>query len=178
VYRGFQTQSSNNVAPNSLPSSPRSRHYLKKFGKIHQIVLPKPGRTTYELANSYLPIARGPLPDCEINNLLPNHQLGNHQLGGRLGRSTTDALHYIDQHIKKESDIYSLCAPLDIQAGTSHKAYEYCNYVDMILTQRQIHFKFDDQISNPFTPGNGCCQGWSLSILLYAYIQRTSHSYN
>jgi hypothetical protein len=30
-------------------------------------------------------------------------------------------------------------------------ADEYCNYVDMILTQRQIHLKFDDQLSDPFS---------------------------
>lgn len=28
-------------------------HYPSKFGKIHQIVLPKPGQVTYELLNSY-----------------------------------------------------------------------------------------------------------------------------
>ena len=29
---------------------------------------------------------------------------------------------------------------------------EYRNYVDTILTQRQIHLKFDDQLSDPFSP--------------------------
>ena len=38
----------------------------------------------------------------------------------------------------------------------------------MILTQRQIHLKYDDQISAPFSPENGCCQGCPLLMLLYA----------
>jgi len=70
----------------------------------------KPGRTTHKLANAYLPIAlietiakvRSAIIaenlsyECEINNFLPNHQFG-----GWPGRSTTDALHYIEQHIKR-----------------------------------------------------------------------------
>ena len=39
-------------------------------------------------------------------------------------------------------------------------APEYCDYVDMILTQCQIQLKFDDHISLPFSPENGCCQGY------------------
>ena len=38
----------------------------------------------------------------------------------------------------------------------------------MILTQRQIHLKYDNQILAPFSPENGCCQGCPLSMLLYA----------
>src|SRR5258706_9376951 len=45
---------------------------------------------------------------------------------------------------------------------------EYCDFIDMILMQRQIQLKFDDHTSTPFSPMNGCCQGCPLSMLLYA----------
>ena len=51
---------------------------------------------------------------------------------------------------------------------TRNLAPEYCDYVNMILTQHQIQLKFDDHISLPFSPENGCCQGCPLSMLLYA----------
>src|SRR5258706_2347344 len=44
---------------------------------------------------------------------------------------------------------------------------EYCDFIDMILMQRQIQLKFDDHTSTPFSPMNGCCQGCPLSMLLY-----------
>ena len=47
-------------------------------------------------------------------------------------------------------------------------AEEYCDFIDMILTQRQIQLKFDDHTSTLFSPANGCCQGCPLSMLLYA----------
>lgn len=46
-------------------------------------------------------------------------------------------------------------------------AVEYRNYVDMILTHRNIQLRFDDHTSIPFSPPNGCCQGCPLSMLLY-----------
>ena len=46
-------------------------------------------------------------------------------------------------------------------------AAEYCKYIDMILTQRQIQLWFDDHTSTPFLPPNRCCQGCPLSMLLY-----------
>jgi hypothetical protein len=169
------------------------KHYPRKLGKIHQVILPKPGHATYEIASSYHPIAliktiaktlsttitEDLSYKCEMHNLLPAHQFG-----GRPGRSTTDALHYIEQIIKnawrKGQTISALL--LDIQAAFPNMrkdrllanmkarniADKYCNYVDMILTQHQIQLKFDDQLSNPFSPENKCCQGCPLSMLLYA----------
>jgi ribonuclease HI len=104
------------------------------------------------------------------NNLLPELQFG-----GRPGRSTTDALHFAEQYIKNAWRRGNVVAALflDIQAAfpnmqkerllanmrARNLADEYCDYVDMILTQRQIQLKFDDHISTPFSPENGCCQG-------------------
>jgi len=55
----------------SLLSLTKSRHYPKKLAEIHQIVHPKPGRATYELANSYHSIARGPLSEYKIITFSP-----------------------------------------------------------------------------------------------------------
>jgi len=43
----------------------------------------------------------------------------------------------------------------------------YCNYIDMILTHREIHLIFDNVISQPCNPPGGCNQGCPLSMLLY-----------
>ncbi len=164
-----------------------------KLRNIHQVVLPKPGHATYEIPSSYRPIAlietvakvlstiitEDLSYECETNNLLPDLQFG-----GRPGRSTTDALHYAEQYIKNSWHKGNVVAALflDIQAAFQNMrkeklianmqvrnlAPEYCDYVDMILTQQQIQLKFDDHISTPFSPENGCCQGCPLSMLLYA----------
>jgi ribonuclease HI len=169
------------------------KHMPAKLRNIHQVVLPKPGRASYEIPNSYRPIAlietiakvlstiitEDLSYECETYNLLPDLQFG-----GRPGRSTTDALHYAEQYIKnawRKSNVVAALF-LDIQAAfpnmrkerlianmrARNLAPEYCDYVDMILTQRQIQLKFDDHISAPFSPENGCCQGCPLSMLLYA----------
>jgi hypothetical protein len=117
--------------------------------------------------------------ECEVHNLLLNHQFG-----GRPGRSATDALHYIEQYIERAwwKGLVVSSLLLDIQAAFPNMrkdrllanmknrniANEYYNYIDMILTQRQIHLKFDDQLSDRFSPENGCCQECPLSMLLYA----------
>ena len=46
-------------------------------------------------------------------------------------------------------------------------AKEYRNYVEMILTQCTIQLRFNDHMSQPFLPSNGCCQGCPLSMPLY-----------
>ena len=168
-------------------------HYPTLFGKIQQVVLPKPNRATYELPNSYRPIAlietiakvqsiivtEDLSYECEAFNLLPDYQFG-----GRPGRSTTDALHHVEQFIKNAWRRGQAASALflDIQAAFPNMqrarllenmrarklAPGYLRYVDMILTQRQIQLKFDDHISEPFHPTNGCCQGCPLSMLLYA----------
>ena len=169
------------------------KHYPTKFRRIHQVVLPKPGRASYELPNSYRPIAlietmakvqstivaEDLSYECEAFGLLPNFQFG-----GRPGRSTTDALHYVEQFTKNAWRKGQVTAALflDIQAAfpnmrkdrlianmrARNLADEYCDFIDMILTQRQIQLKFDDHTSSPFSPANGCCQGCPLSMPLYA----------
>src|SRR5258706_10749384 len=171
----------------------RFKHYPNKFQKIHQVVLPKLGWASYEISSSYRPIAlietmakiqstivtEELLYKCEAYNLLPNYQFG-----GRPGRSTTNTLHYVEQFTKnawRRGQVVSALL-LDIQAAfpnmrkdrlienmrARNLANEYCDFIDMILMQRQIQLKFDDHTSTPFSPMNGCCQGCPLSMLLYA----------
>ena len=167
--------------------------YPTRFRSIHQVVLPKPGRASYELPNSYRPIALIETMakvqstivaeelsyECEAFSLLPNHQFG-----GRPGRSTTDALHYVEQFTKNawRKGQVTTALFLDIQAAfpnmrkdrlianmrARNLANGYCEFIDMILTQRQIQLKFDDHMSTPFSPENGCRQGCPLSMLLCA----------
>ena len=84
--------------------------------------------------------------ECEAYNLLLNYQFG-----GRLGHSTTDALHYVEQFTRnawRKGQVASALF-LDIQAvfpnmrkdkliknmRARNLAAEYCDYIDMILTQ-------------------------------------------
>jgi hypothetical protein len=168
-------------------------HYPAKFRSIYQVVLPKPGRATYELPNSYCPIAlietlakvqsmivtEDLSYGCEAFNLLPECQFR-----GRPGRSTTDALHHAEQFIRNAWRHGQAASALflNIQAAFPNMqksrliknmearslAPGYCKFVDMILTQWQIQLKFDNHTSDPFSPTNGCCQGCPLSMLLYA----------
>ena len=168
------------------------KHMLARLRKIHQVVLPKPGHASYEIPSSYRPIALIKTIvkvlstivteelsfECKTNNLLPEFQFGR-----RLGCSTTDALHIAEQYIRNSWRKGRVVAALflDIQAAfpnmqkdkllTNTQARnitpEYRDYVDMILTQQQIQLKFDDHVSAPFSPVNGCCQGCPLSMLLY-----------
>lgn len=84
-------------------------HYPEKFGNIYQIVLPKLSRVSYKLPNSYCPIAlietmakvqssiitEDLAYKCKTFHLLPHYQFG-----GQAGRSTSDALHSVEQFIK------------------------------------------------------------------------------
>ena len=104
------------------------KHMLLKLRNIHQVVLPKPGCTSYEIPNSYRPIAlietiakvlstiitEDLSFECETNDLLPGLQFG-----GRPGRSTTDTLHYTEQYIKNAWRKGNVVAALflDIQAA-------------------------------------------------------------
>jgi hypothetical protein len=65
-------------------------HYPERFGNVYQIVLPKPGHASYELPNSYHPIAlietmakvqstiitEDLAYECEAFHLLPHYQFG------------------------------------------------------------------------------------------------------
>lgn len=167
-------------------------HYPEKFSNIHQIVLPKPGQPSYKAANAYRPIALIKMIakvqstivtenlsyKCKCQGLLPHLQFG-----GQPSHSTTDALHYIEQYIRNtwRSNKVVVALFLDIQVAflnmrkdhlldnmrSCNIVIEYCNYVGMILTQHNIQLKFDNHISQPFSPTNGCCQGCPLSMLLY-----------
>ena len=138
----------------------RTRHYPTKFGNINQVVLPKPSQASYELPNSYrlialietmvkvqtTIIAEDLSYECEKYNLLPDYQFR-----GRPGCATTDALHYVEQFTRNAWRKGQVVAALflDIQAAfpnmhkerllenmrARHLAAEYCNLIDMILTQ-------------------------------------------
>ena len=165
-------------------------HYPKKFGNIFQIVLPKPGHASYELLNSYCPIAlietmakvQSTIIMEDLAYECETFHLPHHQFGRQAGRSTSDVLHSVEQFIKNawQNGQAALALFLDIQVAFPNmqkdqlienmKAWNlnpgYCSYVEMILTQCQIQLKFDNHTSNPFSPPNGCCQGCPLSMLL------------
>lgn len=86
-------------------------YYPPEWKRSRTVVLRKPSRATYKIGKSYRPIA---LLDCgakilsacvaeDISYEAEKHALipANH-FGGRTGRTTTDALHYLIARIKNE----------------------------------------------------------------------------
>ena len=167
-------------------------YYPTRFRCINQVVIRKPGRPSYEEANAYRPIAlietlakvQSIMVTQDLSYICEKHELlPKNQFGGRPGMTTSEALHLVEQFTKnawRKGEVVSALF-LDIQAAfpnmqkvqllenmRARKIPEgYCNYVEMILTHREIRLIFDDVTSQPCSPPGGCNQGCPLSMLLY-----------
>ena len=168
-------------------------NYPTSWKQFDTIVLRKPGKPAYNVANAYRPIAllntlakllsTLVVEDisylCETHNLLPATQFG-----GRPGRTTTDALHLLTQQIKKawrSGEVVSVLY-LDIKAAFPNVVKTtllhdmrrigipdiYVKFADSLLTGRSTRLKFDDYTSPDFPINNGNSQGCPLSMLFYA----------
>ena len=152
--------------------------YPASWKQSDTIVLRKPGKTAYNIANSYRPIALlNTLAKllstlvaedisflCEVHHLLPATQFG-----GRPGRTTTDALHLLTQQIKKawrSGDVVSPILLHDMRRKGIPE--EYVKFTDSLLTGRSTRLKFDDYTSLDIPINNGNSQGCPLSMLYYA----------
>ncbi|PSR72425.1 hypothetical protein PHLCEN_2v11706 [Hermanssonia centrifuga] len=161
---------------------------------LHTLVLRKPQRKDYTMPNAFRPIAllvciakilsacmaRIPAIQTEKLSLLSN----NHFLG-RMGRTTTDSLHYITTTVKNAWRTHKVASILflDVKAAFPSINPERLLYilrrkgipkgiVDWLrlkMTDRRTVLCFDDFQSEQFLVESGLEQGCPLSVILYQY---------
>jgi hypothetical protein len=156
------------------------------------VVLRKPGKPNYEVAKAYRPVVLlstlakvlTAIVAEDIGRLAELHQLlpKNH-FGGRPGRSTTDAIHYLVQRIKevwRKNKVVSILF-LNVAGAFPNAVTKrlvrnlrnrripetYIRFIEQLLTGRRTKLKFDDFVSEFIEIANGIGQGDPLSMILY-----------
>ena len=166
--------------------------YYKPWKDFTTVVLRKPGKPSYVIPKVYRPIALlstmakilTSIVAENISRLVESHRLlPKTHFGGRPGRTTTDAIHYLVHKIKtawREEKVVSVLF-LDVEgafpnAVTSRLIHNLkkrgipksmVTFVERMLTNRRTKIKFDDHISDHIEINNGIGQGDPLSMLLY-----------
>ena len=120
----------------------------------------------------------------DLSRLVEKHQLlPNTHFGGRPGRTTMDAIHYLADKIKcawREGKVVSILF-LDVEGAFPNAVKErlihnmkkrripkaYVDFVEQLLTGRMTKLQFDDFVSELMTVDNGIGQGDPLSMILY-----------
>lgn len=156
------------------------------------MVLRKPGKPSYEVFKAYRPIALLPTLAKILTSLIAetmsklveaHHLLPKTHFGGRPGRTTTDAVHYLIHRIKlawREEWVASVlfldvegAFPNTVTARLIHNLKKrriptiLVNFVAQLLSQRRTRIRFDDYTSESIDIVNGIGQGDPLSMLLY-----------
>ena len=166
--------------------------YYDQWREFTTVVLRKPGKPNYEVPKAYRPIALLPtlakiLTSMVAENISKlveaHHLLPKTHFGGRPGRTTTDAVHYLVDKIKsawREEKVASVLF-LDVEgafpnAVTGRLIHNLkkrrilsalVNFVAQLLTSRRTRIHFDDYTSELINITNGIRQGDPLSMLLY-----------
>jgi hypothetical protein len=168
------------------------RTYYEPWKHFITVVLRKPGKPDYEVPKAYRPIALL----CTIAKVLTaivaeglGRIVEEHQLvppthfGGRPGRTTTDALHYLVYKIKdawRRGRVASVLF-LDVEGAFPNAVTDqlihnlrkrripeaYVDFIRRLLEGRKTRLKFDDFISELISICNGIGQGDPLSMILY-----------
>ena len=166
--------------------------YYDPWKDFTTVVLRKPGKPSYDVPKAYRPIA---LLSCmakvltsivaeiisdlvEIYHLLPKTHFG-----GRPGRTTTDAIHYLIHKIKTawRNDQVASVLFLDVEGAFPNAVTDrlihnlkkrripalLVGFVARLLTNRRTKLRFDDYTSEYRDIINGIGQGDPLSMLLY-----------
>ena len=166
--------------------------YYDPWKDFTTVVLRKPGKSSYEVPKAYRPIA---LLSClakvltsivaeTISNLVETHQLlPKTHFGGRPGRTTTDAIHYLIHKVKSawRNDQVASVLFLDVEGAFPNAVTDrlihnlkrrriptkLVEFVAQLLTNRRTRLRFDDYTSEYREITNGIGQGDPLSMLLY-----------
>jgi ribonuclease HI len=168
------------------------RTYYTGWQEFTTAVLKKPDKPNYELPKAWRPIAllctipkvltaivaEGISHLVEKNTLLPDTHFG-----GRPGRTTTDAIHYLVGKIKSawgKKKVTSVLF-LDVEGAFPNAVTDrlihnlrkrriptaYVKFIERLLKGRKTKLKFDDFISELIDITNGIGQGDPISMLLY-----------
>ena len=168
------------------------RTYFQGWQEFTTAVLRKPGKTDYEVPKAYRPIALlCTIPKVltaivaeDIGHLVEkNTLLPDTHFGGRPGRTTTDAIHYLVDKVKAAwgSKKVASILFLDVEGAFPNAVTDtlihnlrkrriptaYVKFVERLLKGRKTRMKFDDFISELIEIANGIGQGDPISMLLY-----------
>ena len=166
--------------------------YYDPWREFTTVVLRKPGKPSYEVPKAYRPIAlistmAKVLTSVVAENLsriVEQHRLlPKTHFGGRPGRTTVDAIHYLVHKIctawraEKVVSVLFLdvegAFPNAVTARLLHNLRRrriptaIVNFVEQLLMNRKTRLKFDDYTSDIIDITNGIGQGDPLSMLLY-----------
>ena len=166
--------------------------YYDPWREFTTVVLRKPAKPSYEVPKAYRPIAlisttAKVLSSIVAENLSQvvetHHLLPKNHFGGRPGRSTADAVHYLVHRICeawRSNKVVSVlfldvegAFPNAVTARLIHNLKKrriptaIVNFVEKLLENRRTRLKFDDYISDIIDIANGIGQGDPLSMLLY-----------
>jgi ribonuclease HI/exonuclease III len=172
---------------------------ILKLGKYYDpwresttVVLRKPGKPRYDVPKAYRPVVLlstlakvlTAIVAEDISQLAERHQLlPKTHFGGRPGRTTTDAIHYLVHRVKeawRNNKVASVLF-LDVEGAFPNAVTErllhnlrrrripavYITFIEQLLTGRRTRLKFDDFISESLNILNGIGQGDPLSMILY-----------
>jgi ribonuclease HI len=168
------------------------RTYYDPWRESTTVVLRKPGKPRYDIAKAHQPVVLLPtvakvltaLVADDISRMVEFHQLlPPTHFGGRPGRTTTDAVNYLIQRIKKAwrgNQVASVLF-LDVEGAFPNAVTDrlihnlrrrripsiYIDYIKQLLSGRRTRLKFDDYLSEPLNITNGIGQGDPLSMILY-----------
>jgi ribonuclease HI len=166
--------------------------YYDPWREFTSVVLRKPGKPSYIVPKAYRPVVLlatmakvlTSIVAENISLLVETYQLlPKTHFGGRPGRTTTDAIHYLIHKIKsawREGQVASILF-LDVEgafpnAVTSKLIHNLrkrripvalVKFVAQLLSNRRTKIRFDDYTSGPIEITNGIGQGDPLSMLLY-----------
>ena len=157
--------------------------YYDLWREFTSMVLRKPGKPSYDVPKAYQPVVLlstlakvlTAIVAEDVSRLVEKHQLlPLTHFGGRPGRSTTDALHYLVQWVKeawRKGKVASVLF-LDVEgafpnAVTARLLHNlkcrripsvYIKFIEQLLTGRRTRLKFDDFVSESLDILNGIGQ--------------------
>jgi ribonuclease HI/endonuclease/exonuclease/phosphatase family metal-dependent hydrolase len=168
--------------------------YYEPWRDYVTVVLRKPGKPDYSVTKAHRPVALlntmsklfTSIIAEDLTFLSEKYQLlPTTQFGGRPGRTTTDAMHYLTQRVKnawRKGKVMSALF-LDIEGAFPNAVperlahnmrvkgipKEYSDLVLRILQGRRTKLRFDDYTSDFFDIRNGIGQGDPFSMILYLF---------
>ena len=168
--------------------------YYDPWKEFTTVVLRKPNKPSYETTKAYRPIAListlakvlTAIVAENLSRVTEQHQLlPKTHFGGRPGRSTADAVHYLIHKICsawREDKVASVlfldvegAFPNAVTARLIHNLKKrrvpksIVKFVKQLLANRRTRLRFDDYTSETINIVNGIGQGDPLSMLLYIY---------
>ena len=166
--------------------------YYSPWKEFTTVVLRKPDKPNYEVPKAYRPIAListvakvlTAIVAENMSQMVETHQLlPKTHFGGRPGRTTTDAVHYLTHRIKKAwaSNQVASALFLDVEGAFPNAVKDklihnlkkrrtpdiYVKFIKDLLSDRRTKLKFDDYTSEAINVDNGIGQGDPLSMILY-----------